>query len=180
MSHYRAEILTIFGSYFGRNDDFIKSFWNLLTFNGKSYILLYLETRRIMFNVVVFSLWPFNKTIKQTSFGLNLFFAQTWRSWHQLSFLTSPQKLSLRFFSFPTKPTLNCHKNVVWRCAKKTKEPEQHISLCNGSKIIECLKFKHSIIFQQTQKISRVYVVIVYWLAKVAVKFQVNFSKLIL
>ena len=32
MPHYRAEILTIFGSYFGRNDDFINSFWNLLTF----------------------------------------------------------------------------------------------------------------------------------------------------
>ena len=30
--HYRAEILTIFGSYFGRNDDFINSYWNLLTF----------------------------------------------------------------------------------------------------------------------------------------------------
>ena len=30
--HYRAEILTIFGSYFGRNDDFINSFWNFLTF----------------------------------------------------------------------------------------------------------------------------------------------------
>ena len=28
----RAEILTIFRSYFGRNDDFINSFWNLLTF----------------------------------------------------------------------------------------------------------------------------------------------------
>ena len=28
----RAEILTIFGWYFGRNDDFINSFWNLLTF----------------------------------------------------------------------------------------------------------------------------------------------------
>ena len=26
VSHYRAEILTIFGSYFGRNDDFINSF----------------------------------------------------------------------------------------------------------------------------------------------------------
>ena len=28
----RAEILTIFCSYFGRNDDFINSFWNLLIF----------------------------------------------------------------------------------------------------------------------------------------------------
>ena len=28
----KAEILTIFHSYFGRNDDFINSFWNLLTF----------------------------------------------------------------------------------------------------------------------------------------------------
>ena len=30
----RAEILTIFCSYFGRNDDFINLFWNCLTFNG--------------------------------------------------------------------------------------------------------------------------------------------------
>ena len=29
----KAEILTIFGSYFGRNDDFLNSFWNSLTFN---------------------------------------------------------------------------------------------------------------------------------------------------
>ena len=34
-SHYRAEILTIFGSHFGRNDDFINSFWNLLTFSTR-------------------------------------------------------------------------------------------------------------------------------------------------
>ena len=98
----------------------------------------------------------FFMTFKQnnkTNFArIKSFFAQTWRSWHQLSFLTSPQKLSLRFFSFPTKPTLNCHKNVVWRCAKKTKEPEQHISLCNGSKIIECLKFKHSIILNKPKR----------------------------
>jgi hypothetical protein len=32
----RAEILTIFCSYFGRNDDFIDSFWNWLTFSYKS------------------------------------------------------------------------------------------------------------------------------------------------
>ena len=35
VAQYRAEILTIFRSYFGRNDDFIISFWNLLTFNIK-------------------------------------------------------------------------------------------------------------------------------------------------
>ena len=40
--HYRAEILTIFGSYFGRNDDFINSFWNLLTFIGAHFSLLLL------------------------------------------------------------------------------------------------------------------------------------------
>ena len=37
MPHYRAEILTIFGSYFGRNDDFINSFWNLLTFRKNCF-----------------------------------------------------------------------------------------------------------------------------------------------
>ena len=35
VAQYRAEILTIFGSYFGRNDDFINLFWNLLTFKRK-------------------------------------------------------------------------------------------------------------------------------------------------
>ena len=30
----RAEVLTIFCSYFGRNDDFMNSFGNLLTFSG--------------------------------------------------------------------------------------------------------------------------------------------------
>ena len=31
-SLHRAEILTFFCSYFGRNDDFLNSFWNCLTF----------------------------------------------------------------------------------------------------------------------------------------------------
>ena len=30
---------TVFGSYFGRNDDFINSFWNLLTFNTGTAIV---------------------------------------------------------------------------------------------------------------------------------------------
>ena len=38
-SLHRAEILTIFRLYFGRNDDFIKSFWNWLTFSFPSQSL---------------------------------------------------------------------------------------------------------------------------------------------
>ena len=34
VAQYRAEIVAIFGSYFGRNDNFINSFWNLLTFKA--------------------------------------------------------------------------------------------------------------------------------------------------
>ena len=37
----RAEILTIFGSYFGRNHDFINSFWNLLTFSSMTLISMW-------------------------------------------------------------------------------------------------------------------------------------------
>ena len=40
MTHYRAEILSIFRSYFGSNDYFINSFWNLLTFSGEQLISL--------------------------------------------------------------------------------------------------------------------------------------------
>ena len=36
MPHYRSEYFTIFGSYFGRNDDFINSFLNLLTFKDQT------------------------------------------------------------------------------------------------------------------------------------------------
>ena len=36
VTQYRAEILTIFCSYFGRNDDFKNSFWNLVTFSVSS------------------------------------------------------------------------------------------------------------------------------------------------
>ena len=34
LTTHRAEILTIFRSYFGKNDDFISSFQNFLAFNG--------------------------------------------------------------------------------------------------------------------------------------------------
>ena len=40
MPHYRAEILTILGAYFGRNDDYVNSFWNLLTLRSLVIILL--------------------------------------------------------------------------------------------------------------------------------------------
>ena len=39
--HNRADILTILGSYFGRNDDFIIFFWNLLTFSIPSLNVWY-------------------------------------------------------------------------------------------------------------------------------------------
>ena len=44
MAQYRAEILTIFGLYFGRNDGFMNSFCNfLLTFRRQKYLLIFGE-----------------------------------------------------------------------------------------------------------------------------------------
>ena len=37
LAQYRTDILTTLGSYFGRNDDFMNSFWNLLTFSISTY-----------------------------------------------------------------------------------------------------------------------------------------------
>ena len=37
VAQYRVEILTIFHSYFGRNNKFLNSFWNLLTKKKKEY-----------------------------------------------------------------------------------------------------------------------------------------------
>ena len=48
VAQYRTGILTIFGSYFGRKDDFINSFWNLLTFNF--YNLSSQKTVRVVWN----------------------------------------------------------------------------------------------------------------------------------
>ena len=46
VAQYKAKILTIFGSYFGRNDDLFHSFWNSLTFSWwlktKNHISLFL------------------------------------------------------------------------------------------------------------------------------------------
>ena len=39
----KAEILTIFLSYFGRNNNFINSFWNLLTFSTTNFVHLTLK-----------------------------------------------------------------------------------------------------------------------------------------
>ena len=47
---YRAKILAIFGSYFGKNDDFINSFWNLLTYK---YLFLFWLFRHLSY----FSKW---------------------------------------------------------------------------------------------------------------------------
>ena len=56
VAQYRAEIITIFSSYFGRNDNFINSFWNLLTFKGKKNswsIVITIKTRNC------FTYWHF-------------------------------------------------------------------------------------------------------------------------
>ena len=61
---HRAEIRTIFRSYFGRNDDFINSFWNLLTFTMVPQVELFsfvfwknLKTPKRPFEIN----WPFQK-----------------------------------------------------------------------------------------------------------------------
>ena len=59
MAQYSAKNLTIFGSYFGRKDDFINSFLNLLTFstmvNGTllNFSNIYEDDLR-----VIFDQWP--------------------------------------------------------------------------------------------------------------------------
>ena len=49
VAHYWAEILTIFRSYFGRNDDFKNSFWNLLTLKG--WFIVKLWSQGLILNV---------------------------------------------------------------------------------------------------------------------------------
>ena len=46
-SLHRAEILTIFCSYFGRNDDFINSLWNCLTFTF--YMISFYARKLVIF-----------------------------------------------------------------------------------------------------------------------------------
>ena len=53
----RAEILTIFCSYFGRTDNFINSFWNLLTFT--SLCCISCTWKRMCVSTIV--LWPWDK-----------------------------------------------------------------------------------------------------------------------
>ena len=86
MPHYRAEILTIFGSYFGRNDDFKNSFWNLLTFR----YLLVIDAQLSAINLKLFPdvcLWPWKWDLSIVNFGykihrkLLVLMATTFLSW---------------------------------------------------------------------------------------------------
>ena len=64
--HYREEILTIFGSYFGRNDDFISSVWNLLTFSRHQTQFCNLWS--FVFLATTYCTFPNNCTGKTTYF----------------------------------------------------------------------------------------------------------------
>ena len=62
LAQYRSGILTIFGSYFGRNYDFINSFWNLLTFSikvSKLGRLLWSVSIRLHYDSGKKACWPF-------------------------------------------------------------------------------------------------------------------------
>ena len=53
----RAEILTIFCSYFGKNNDFINSFWNWLTSITFFCSRTYLEMIRFMYFHILRNIW---------------------------------------------------------------------------------------------------------------------------
>ena len=73
-----AEILTIFCSYFGRNDGFINSFWNLLTFSSAQVLdqVLYEITFGFQFSSD-FTKWLL-VYLKQSYLVSNFFFEQNY------------------------------------------------------------------------------------------------------
>ena len=109
----RAEILTIFGSYFGRNDDFINSFCNLLTFrrgrnshfkrNTIKYVLTFLSG--LFHNITLF--WAY-------------LIPRALLLW---ALLTSKFHAWLSFISFMVSflPLLICHNAMRWKMFWRTK-----------------------------------------------------------
>ena len=78
MAQYWAEILTIFGSYFGRNDDFIDSFWNLLTFSDLNFFSNFRSAFSPKFKSFSRSLEHFFLTVGQINFGNKIPFPWVW------------------------------------------------------------------------------------------------------
>ena len=79
-----AEILAIFRLYFRRNDDFIKSFWNLLTFSGNKKRNGY--SSRTLFNSNFFSIWK--KTKQSVKIPLTRHFELKWNT-RSMSFISN-------------------------------------------------------------------------------------------
>ena len=99
-SLHRAEILTIFCSYFGRNDDFINLFWNLLTFtysitisgetqkslkmsmllHEKIHPIARRSAQRNLFPSISGANWTSSPDIKVSTHRLLLFFHQVYQN----------------------------------------------------------------------------------------------------
>ena len=67
----RAEILKIFCSYFGRNDDFINLFWDLLTFSKLTRIFVNFRVIFDLFSLIIFY-WITLDQISHTWFDWNI------------------------------------------------------------------------------------------------------------
>ena len=65
----RAEILTIFCSYFGRNDGFTNSFWNLLTFSVSNVMIIEYDNS----SHVAIDKWDAFKSLDCFVYGWQLF-----------------------------------------------------------------------------------------------------------
>ena len=103
--HYTAEILTIFRSYFGRNDDFINSFWNSLTFTTKvrfkyisGFVMKFILWQKIFWNSI-FTNAKCNTYFKRKYEKKATFtFDRNWASISNLVFETDFSQLSCNTF----------------------------------------------------------------------------------
>ena len=117
-AQYRAEILTILGSYFGRNDDFMNSFWNLLTFSISTY-----ESQKNIYKIHVelkhFFLFSFQVTaiLRVCQLRLKTCVCQLSQIHPYFSFFVPPQGTRMYFYKRTQKPVPLGTSNTLFHTA---------------------------------------------------------------
>ena len=112
-SLHRAEILTIFCSYFGKNDDFMNPFWNYLTFSIQLWKLI-----KSGLNFLIRQ-YPWLSNLPQIScFNLLTFSWILHNQCYHIQHLNL--SMSLNLFYEKWEPRLFwdlANKNIIWYCS---------------------------------------------------------------
>ena len=123
----RGEILTVFCSYFGRNNDFINSFWNRLTFRA---IQEYCASKNVLHQLMVCgiaNIWRFQTNPKCQRKSPRLTFKLIWN--HSQNPKRSPILQTSNWYRTLFERTIFLSGSLVLRLFTRIAKPDFSMSL---------------------------------------------------